>query len=345
MKYLPLHIFLIVLVCAAPLRADAPADSATSYQWIRSLYDQNDPNLSSEILTLVHYYVVHFPESTRNSELLQLQGNLYVKEKKYLNAFASYLKQITVYPDSNRDYNSINALLLLSLKSKKLSPKRSIVRYWLTSNSLPHSLKKNYLAYVQRLFVLDLPQTDEIALREIDWLLKKGFLKSNLDELLYEKAQILSRNKKQEKAFYTYLELMKEWPNSAYFPNALYYIADYYQNTLKKNKTALKLFVHFVRKYPDHSLAALAHLHLAHIYESAYHRPRLAVREYVAFINRSNDDRLIARAYYQMATIYERELDNRTVAIVLYAKILHYYPDSKVAPKAKAALNYLLKQE
>jgi len=343
MKYLPLNIILFLLACTTLLQADVPADSITSYRWIRSLYDQKDPNLSSEILTLVHYYVSHFPESMRNSELLQIQGNLYAKEKKYLDAFASYLKQLTVYPDSNRDYNSVNALLLLSLKSKKLASKKSIIHYWTTNNPPANSFKKKYLSYVQKLFILDLPQADGIALQEIDWLLKQGFLKSDLDELLYEKAQILSRSKKEEDAFYTYLELIKEWPHSSYFPNALYYVGDYYQNTLKKNRTALKIFVQFVRRYPSHSLAALAHLHLAKIYESAFHRPKLAVQEYVALINHSDDDRLIARAYYQMAIIYEKDLDNRTVAIVLYEKILHYFPDSKIAPKAKRALSYLLK--
>lgn len=344
MKHLSINFILCFLVCLTPLWADVPTDSVTSYYWIRALSDQNDPNLSSEILTLTTYYVSHFLRSKKNSEILQIQGNIYLKKKKYQKAFGSFLKQLTVYPDSTRDYNSINALLLLSFKDPKITSKKSIIRYWLTSDPPPNSFKKKYLLYVQRLFMLNLPQTDRIALQEIDWLLRQGFVKFNLDELLYEKAKILTRNKKINKAFYTYLELMKEWPHSPYFPNALYYVGDYYQNSLKNNSLALKLFVQFVRRYPNHSLAALAHLHLAEIYNSAFQRPKLAVQEYVKFINRSNDNALVADAYYQMAQIYEKELGNRTVAIVLYEKILRRYPKSKIAPKAHRSLKNLLKQ-
>ncbi len=62
------------------------------------------------------------------------------------------------------------------------------------------------------------------------------------------------------------------------------------------------------------------------------------------FINHSNDDALVADAYYRMAKIYEKDFDNQTVAIVLYEKILHRYPNSKIAPKASRDLKYLLKQ-
>ncbi len=342
MKRISLHIVICLLFFATPTLAEVSADSAASYRWIRSLSDQNDLNLTPEILSLTNYYIFHFPKSKRNSEILQIQGNLHVQLKNYEAAFASFLKQITVYPDSNRDYNSTNALLLLFLKSKKLASRKSLIKYWINNNSASTSIKKKYLLYIKKLYLLNLHKTDQIALKEIQWILNRGFVKSNLDELLYEKAKILSRNKENREAFYTYLELMKEWPRSSYFPIALYNVADYYQNTIKNKQLALKLFVQLVRRYPNHQMTTLAHLHLAEIYESAFHRPKLAVREYANFINHSDDDILVADSYYRMAKIYENDLGNRAAAIILYERILHKYPEAKTASKAKRALKYLL---
>ncbi len=315
-------------------------DSSLTYNWIQSLAEQDNPKLNAAILSLVNDYERHFPNSFKNAKLLQIKGTIYVHRKQPYRAFVSFLKQRVVYPTETSNYQSEKMVAYLALTQKKIRQRRESVANFLNTDCGRFSFKRRMICFLNQLYWLDIPEIDTIALQEIDFLLNLGLSPAGLDEIVYEKAQILRRKGQARAALQAYIALLHGWPKSDYFPLGVYHIAELLKNGLKQKRWASIIFRTFVTKFPEHYLTELAYLHLAQLDEESGTYQK-AVQDYVCFLNHSSEKIWRALAYYRLSRLFGKRLGDEQRARVLYRKFVELYPSEKAARRAVKQIRML----
>ncbi len=308
-------------------------DSTLMFTWVEALAKQEDARLNSAVVALTQEYLRHFPTSSKNAELLQIQGESFLKEKKPYRAFVSFLKQLTVYPDSNRDYQSKKELIRLVLTQKKLQTRSRIVANFLTDRPRKTQFRQGFLALMNQLYWLDLKETDQIALQELADFLQRGPKKNGLDELIYEQARMFQRNGRSQEALWAYASLLRDWPQSENVPLSIYHIGELFRNKLKNKKMAAAIFGVFLKRFPHHYLAAFACFQLAAL-EEANGSIQAAALDYARFVRQSGEKSLRALGFYHLGRLYEKKFGDKRKADFFYTQFFNLYPSKKEARRA-----------
>jgi len=130
------------------------------------------------------------------------------------------------------------------------------------------------------------------------------------DRDLYESAKKSIENEKYAEALTQFEELVKNYPNSEYYQDALLQTGELYQGHVNKNipyKESLKK----------------------------------AIKSYRMFYSKYKDDPKAPQTLFMVGFIQANELGQLDSARVTYSKFVEQYPDNEMTPSAKIELENL----
>lgn len=250
------------------------------FKYLDVMIRLDQPKLRDWTLDSCRAFIISFPSSRKNEQVLVWIADIYDQEKKFSEAEASYRKFVTVYPNSpllpairykqgvllyenlKKDKDAVEVMATLV---KKYPNSKYAVKALLLSGEIKEKKLKDYKA----------------AIADYRRLADKYPKDENAVEALWTIAKINQVKLKDYKtANYFYSEIVNRYPKNEKGVKALEEMAKIYKGQLKDYDAAASTYARIARLYPDYEKAVQRLLDAGTICESKLKDYRRAISYY-----------------------------------------------------------------
>jgi len=296
------------------------------------------------LITEYQSFISMFPNSSFQKHANFNLAEVYYQERKYLRAFALYLRSSVLY----RGYQ--NETILLKLKSivenyesRLLTDKRELIQntlaYISTGNLIDDLLK--YIHAMDELnseyFFQDIIQNGRLFIQLFPQSINNDVVSSMI-------ANAYQREGEHTHAILYYSRVHSFFEDSELQDDALYNIAKIYQNDLDKYPEAIKTYSSLIDTFPTSAYAPKSLFHIAEINEKELENKFEAIQYYTKMIKQYPQDSTSVDALFRIASLYDDE-NSFNQSIPVYKRIITEYKHSRKAPNAQMKLIRIYKKE
>lgn len=266
------------------------------YQYLSILVDLNQNGLRNWTIGACRDFIEHFPDETRNEQVLRWMADVYLSKKDYREAELMYHKYSFLYP------NNPNLPMILV--------KQSQVNY----DNL-HQEEKAQLI-IQKL-IAEHPTSEAIP------------------DALFLRAQIFTDLKDYKEAIADYRNLVDNYPDHAKVVDALLGIVEIDKDELKDYPATIKVLDEVVEKTKDNQKGIDALEEMAKIYERELNNYIATAETNARIAQLYPDYEKAAERLIDAGEICEKKLDDYQKAISYYQLVLDNFPNDKKAEDAR----------
>lgn len=207
-------------------------------------------------------FIIQYPKSTYNDEVLFILGNTYLQNGHYKDARVPYEKIIKLFGNSPFFASCMlkKGLIYYNLNQSE----KALKQYKSVVEKFPKTpIAKQAIADIKRIYV----ETDKVE-EYARWVKHSDFLdvsEENLDDTMYQAAESLYLENKKNKAVESFEKYLSNFPKGVYHVKVHFYLGELYFD--RKNWERALLHYHFVLKentnnYSYRSLAKLSEIYL-----------------------------------------------------------------------------------
>lgn len=277
--------------------------SGQHYDYLRALYDINDPDLYRYMINESKKFTVKYPDSDKIEDVLQRLASLYLAYKDYYKAISTYEKIAGFFPSSANIPS--NDLMIAKIRYLKL---------------------KNY----------------ENARDEFSEVTKKhGKLDVAGDAYFYLGELNQEEFENLPAAIKNYQAVAFNYVINPYAVESLFRVADIYENELKDYDKAIESLSKIGRDFSSDDRAPEAYDKIAEIYIDEMKDYDSAITTYKKLAEVYPQSPIAADRLYEAARIAERKLKDYGNAISLYEDVRGMFPSTKEAKRSERRISKL----
>ena len=281
----------------------------------------------------IYDFVSENPDFSKNTELLHILGLLYEKIENYDAAILAFLKNIRLFPESERKSNSKETLKNVLQSYRKIELYRDIILKEMTKEQSDFDFQERFYNYLKDLNGISYGGFSDFLIRDAYTYLNK-FEVEQEDEIYIFIGDWYFRKDKSEKALFIYRMVEEVYENSLYVPYAMLSRGNILENPLNRHHEALNVLKHMIQKFPDHPSIIQARLIKGEIYERKLKDYIHAIAEYKMIVAQFPEDNRCPDALFQISKIYRGKLNDAHKAIEALEQLYINYPNDFQAVNA-----------
>ncbi len=319
-------LFIVILTSPTLLCAQNLQQEIFSF-WDRALNDSAaTDSMWAAIPAGMEEYMLLFPDSKQEDELLLDLAEIYGRLKKPVRQWNSLLKLVMLHGGSA--HAPIARALLDSIHNYNTSKVLDIRHVAALNQALDKPPESDYrhafINYLNLLVNLDIPSVNRLAINECRLYLRLYIDQSDDTALiLFWKGLFEERSGQKNSAVLSYRLLQNIFPEADVVANSYYHLA---LLSLDHPETARNYLVELINQFPEHPLSARAQYLFADIY---YHDGKLekALNNFKLVIDAFPNSPLCPDALIKMAAIYEKKEQYKKARRALKQAMLYNVSD------------------
>ena len=331
----------IVLESTSILLSEGKAESSAKHlQYLKSTVEtiiaekQDDEHLMAGILSDIDDYLLVYRDVPGAEEALALKAVLYGRDKNFIGQMICLSKLIYSYPKSSfRDKAAIGLRGLAMGKLKKEMADKLVM----IEGPKSGTWGDRYFEVISYWNAFSVKEINPFRLVEIDEFLMRYPNHDKADDIIMMKAGIFIKDDKIESAAYNLARLAELYPASELRAQALFKLANIYENDLKVAEKAVKAYDAICKEHPDSPEVLKSYQNAALLYDKKLKDSDKAVASLEMIVTKYPADNAAKDALKYMADIYSAK-DKYDDVIKSYQRLADLFKgDDAVAALVKAA--------
>jgi TolA-binding protein len=266
------------------------------YQYLGILTDLNQNGLRDWTLDACRNYIEHFPDDSRDEQVLRWMGEVYLSKKDYREAELMYTKYSFLYPN----HPQLPGILV----------KQGEINY-------EHLRQKEKAQLILQKMITDYPNSDAIP------------------DALFLRGQIFTDLTNFKEAIADYRRLVDNYPEHPKVIESLERIAEIDEKEFKDYRATINVMNEIVEKTKDESKGVDALEHIAKLYERELNDYASAAATYARIADKYPNYEKAPDRLIDAGEICEDKLDDYQKAISYYQMVLDKFPADKKAEDAR----------
>ncbi|MBN2410295.1 tetratricopeptide repeat protein [candidate division KSB1 bacterium] len=341
--YIHVLFFILAGVWLSPLFAQI--DSHKFYGYLQKEYKLDDKNLKKYLINEIDVFLRLFPDNEAAPNLINMQDSLYDKDGKDYESFATALKNLVLYPQSNFVVQSKDRVLEFIEDKKDIAEKKEVIFKVIQDSVFVNLAENRYYNYLKLLYDLEQTKLSDFTLAELQNFVFRFPNDNRIDQILTWYADVYARDGEENEANASYLKVFTIFPDSKLIPYVYYQRAVLYADEFKDAKSAVSILSEVIEKYPDSEQAAEALFLAAKLKEEKIKDYDGAIIDYRKFIVTYPDNDKVMNALWQIAQINHKNLKKYDEAISVYMEIEAKYSTFLSALNALEQIAEIYKKE
>jgi TolA-binding protein len=311
-------------------------EEANYSSYIAALENLKIKNFTSIMISELAEYLNRFPNGSNLDEMHFKMASLYDQNKDKIPSLFYHIEFIYFYPNSTHLSVVKDRVRSLLTKEKRFKSLREKIETILNPAIADSTKEGAFYAFVRDMIEYDLEPVTELLLNACDQFLTRYPNSANADEVLFWKAELLTKDKQYKKALAEYMKLTFLFNESTYITASKLRTADLYTERLDMHQNAILTLEEFLLEFPDDPQAAFAQFRMAQIIEKEKKQYLEAISAYLTVAEKYPQSLEAVPALFEAARLYEEEYKEYDQAIMVYTRVFREFPKDIKAPYALA---------
>jgi len=321
----------ILLVCLSGLSRVYSQDDKALYKYGNVLVSLNEGKLYDRTVKALNDYLIKCPEESRSAEVQFNLANFYSERKKQDLAFISYLKIVTLYPDSPNVPKAIVKAKEAATKAKKLSPIKEKLYSFVDSPNTETEFQDRFFQLLLRLRELVYPKFNDALIPECLVFLET-FPEYPQAHLVAEWIGDMHREKREYwEAMAWYLHVIHLYADSDRIVECQLKVGELFSGNLKKYEAAVGTFESIIRSDTDSLSRSEAQWNLALVLEKKIKDYGRAVKHFQNLVDQFPFSTHCLEALTRKADLQISKLKLYQRGIDTYQQVVEKYPENPEA--------------
>ncbi len=334
MRWSTLAVIIFLISCLGFGSIAAADESDIYYEFLKNCYNQNEKELNDFLLSELNLYIKIFPKSKNLPAAGYLMAKIYADKGYEDIAFALFMKQLYLYPNSLIHSGIVEEARKIIAKNSRYKNRQAELTQ-LIGGTFPECDQAdclyNYLAF---LYDLDQERLYNWNLREFYDFIAHNKSDDRVEQVHRWIADTYALEKNEQAAQSAYLKYEQLYPESKHIPYVKIRRAKILYEDLKDYETALEILTQVIDNYPMTDYAGSALYLRGEIKEKKQRDYNGAIADFRRLVTDMPGHDMGVDALFNIAEINRDQLGASKTAIGVYDEIIDLYPEDIRGVKA-----------